>query len=73
MTSAGWLPLAPDPPLEPEELGLEVLEEQAARAVARSAAAVAASALLLRSLSIVNFDPFLSGTAISRRSVVHLS
>jgi hypothetical protein len=45
----------------------EVLDEQAARPVARRPAAATASALLLVIPLIVNFDPFLSVNAVSRR------
>jgi hypothetical protein len=51
MTRGGWLELAVLPPPELEVLGCEVvLEEQAARAVARSVTAAAASVLLPGSL-----------------------
>jgi hypothetical protein len=47
----------------------EVLDEQAAMPVARRPAAAIASALLLVIPLTVNFDPFLSVNAISRRIV----
>jgi hypothetical protein len=45
----------------------EVDDEQAAMPVARRPAAATASALLLVILLSVNFDPFLSVNAVSRR------
>jgi hypothetical protein len=45
----------------------EVLDEHAARPVARRPAAATASALLLVIPLTVNFDPFLSVNAVSRR------
>jgi hypothetical protein len=47
----------------------DVLDEQAARPIPRRPAAATASALLLVIPLTVNFDPFLSVNAISRRTV----
>jgi hypothetical protein len=54
-------------PVVLELLDDEVLDEHAARPVARRPAAATASALLLVIPLTVNFDPFLSVNAVSRR------
>jgi hypothetical protein len=48
----------------------ELADEQAARPIPRRPAAATASALLLEIPLTVNFDPFLSVNAVSRRIVI---
>jgi hypothetical protein len=53
-----------------ELLEVELADEQAARPIPRRPAAATASALLLEIPLTVNFDPFLSVNAVSRRIVI---